>query len=148
MRGVFVNAVQLLPLRAVAYVDGGCSPNPGRAGWAAVVITPTGTRELWGTEERSTNQRAELLAAIAALEVLDEPTAVEIVSDSMYLVMCGRGEWRRKANLDLWARLTKVAVYHDVTYTWVRGHAGNPGNERAHELAMCAISGEDIGGAA
>jgi ribonuclease HI len=62
--------------------------------------------------------------------------------------MCGRGEWRRKANLDLWARLTKVAVRHRVTYTWVRGHAGNPGNERAHELAMYAISGQDIGGAA
>ena len=145
-----MNSAQLPPsfASAVAYVDGGCFPNPGRAGWAAVVITPTDTRELWGTEEHSTNQRAELLAAIAALEVLDEPTAVEIVSDSMYLVMCGRGEWRRKANLDLWARLRKVAVHHRVTYTWVRGHAGNPGNERAHELAMYAISGEDIGGAA
>jgi ribonuclease HI len=143
-----VNAAQLPPLSAVAYVDGGCFPNPGRAGWAAVVITPTGTRELWGNEERSTNQRAELLGAIAALEVLDEPTAVEIVSDSMYLVMCGRGEWRKKANLDLWARLRKVAAHHRVTYTWVRGHAGNPGNERAHELAMYAISGEGIGGAA
>ena len=146
-----MNSAELPPsfASAVAYVDGGCFPNPGRAGWAAVVITPTGPRELWGTEERSTNQRAELLAAITALEVLDEPTAVEIVSDSMYLVMCGRGEWRKKANLDLWAHLrAKVAVHHRVTYTWVRGHAGNPGNERAHELAMHAISGEDIGGAA
>ena len=146
-----MNSAELPPsfASAVAYVDGGCFPNPGRAGWAAVVITPTGTRELWGAEERSTNQRAELLAAIAALEVLDEPAAVEIVSDSMYLVMCGRGEWRKKANLDLWAHLrAKVAVHHRVTYTWVRGHAGNPGNERAHELAMHAISGEDIGGAA
>ena len=126
-------------LRAVAYVDGACFPNPGRAGWAAVVITPACTRELLGAEERSTNQRAELLAAIAPLEALDVPSEVEIVSDSMYLVMCGRGEWRRRTNLDLWARLAKASAPHRVTYTWVRGHAGNPGNERAHELAMWAV---------
>jgi ribonuclease HI len=134
-----MTSAELLPLRAVAYVDGGCFPNPGRAGWAAVVITPAYTREFVGAEERSTNQRAELLAAIAALEALDSPAEVEIVSDSMYLVMCGRGEWRRKTNLDLWARLEKAATPHRVIYTWVRGHAGNPGNERAHELAMWAI---------
>jgi ribonuclease HI len=126
-------------LRAVAYVDGGCFPNPGRAGWAAVLMTGEDTRELMGGEENSTNQRAEILGAIAALEALDEPTELEIVSDSMYLIMCARREWKRRTNRDLWARLDAAAAPHDVTYTWVRGHAGNPGNERAHELAVSAI---------
>lgn len=136
-----MNAAEPLRQRllAVAYVDGGCFPNPGRAGWAAVLVTGEYTRELMGGEENSTNQRAEVLAAIAALETLDEPAEVEIVSDSMYLAMCGAGEWRRKTNLDLWARLDKASVPHIVKFTWVRGHAGNPGNERAHELAQWAI---------
>jgi ribonuclease HI len=126
---------------AVAYVDGGCFPNPGRAGWAAVLVTGESTRELMGAEENSTNQRAEVLAAIAALETLEESSEVEIVTDSMYLAMCGAGQWRRKTNLDLWRRLEAAVVKmdHQVTYTWVRGHAGNPGNERAHELAQWAI---------
>jgi ribonuclease HI len=126
--------------RAVAYVDGGCIPNPGCAGWAAVVITPSGTREILGAEENFTNQRAELQAAIAALEALHEPAQVEIVSDSMYLVKCGSRQWRRGSNLDLWARLDEAALNHEVTYRWVRGHAGNPGNERAHALALAAIN--------
>jgi ribonuclease HI len=126
-------------LRAVAYVDGGCFPNPGRAGWAAVLMTGEDTRELMGGEENSTNQRAEILGAIAALEALDEPAQLEIVSDSMYFIMCARREWKRRTNRDLWERLDKAAAPHDVTYTWVRGHAGNPGNERAHELAVLAI---------
>jgi ribonuclease HI len=123
-------------ITAVAYVDGGCFPNPGRAGWAAVLITGDATREILGREEHSTNQRAELLAGIAALEALEKPSRVEIVSDSMYLVMCGSRQWRRRTNLDLWARLDKASDSHRVTYRWVRGHAGNPGNERAHEQAM------------
>jgi ribonuclease HI len=127
-------------LRAVAYVDGGCFPNPGRAGWAAVVLDSSGARrEILGSEERSTNQRAEILAAIGALELLDEPAEAEIVSDSMYLTQCGTGRWQRRTNLDLWARLDAAAAPHlNVTYRWVRGHAGNPGNERAHRLAMRA----------
>jgi len=114
-------------------------PDPGRGGWAAVLITGDDTREILGSEEHSTNQRAELLAAIAALEALDKPSRVEIVSDSMYLVMCGSRQWRRKTNLDLWARLDKASDPHRVSYTWVRGHAGNAGNERAHELAMWVL---------
>jgi ribonuclease HI len=133
-----VNARELP--RAVAYVDGGCFPNPGRAGWAAVVITADETREIVGCEARSTNQRAEVMAAIAALEVLEQPADVEVVSDSQYLVMCGSGQWGRRSNTDLWARLDAAALPHEVTYRWVRGHAGNPGNERAHELAIEAIN--------
>lgn len=125
--------------RAVAYVDGGCFPNPGRAGWAALVISPDYTRQVVGVEENSTNQRAEILAAIGALEALRGPSQVEIVSDSMYLTMCGRREWRRRTNPDLWIRLEEVSAPHRVTYTWVRGHAGNPGNEQAHKLAIRAI---------
>jgi ribonuclease HI len=126
---------------AVAYVDGGCFPNPGRARWAAVVITGEDTCELLGDEQNSTNQRAEVLAAIHALEALKEPAEVEIVSDSMYLTMCGRREWSRKTNTDLWTRLDAASEPHRVTYTWVRGHVGNPGNERAHKLAMWAVEG-------
>jgi ribonuclease HI len=126
-------------VRAVAYVDGGCFPNPGRAGWAALVIAPAYTRQVVGVEENSTNQRAEILAAIGALEALEGPTEVEMVSDSQYLVMCGRREWRRRTNVDLWIRLDTAAALHRVSYTWVRGHAGNPGNEQAHKLAMRAI---------
>jgi ribonuclease HI len=133
-----MNGSETRPL-AVAYGDGGCFPNPGRAGWAAVLVTGEGTRELLGGEENSTNQRAEVLAAIAALEALDAPAEVEIVSDSMYLAMCGSGQWKRKTNRDLWARLDKASTPHVVRFAWVRGHAGNPGNERAHELAQRAI---------
>jgi ribonuclease HI len=128
-------------LRAVAYVDGGCVPNPGCGGWGAVVVTEEATREFMGREENSTNQRAEIMGAITALEALDVPAGAEIVSDSMYLTNCGSGQWKRRSNRDLWARLDKAAAPHRVTYRWVRGHAGNPGNERAHELAMRAIEG-------
>jgi ribonuclease HI len=119
---------------AVAYVDGGCHPNPGFGAWAAVLITGQETRELTGSERTSTNQRAEILAAIAALEALDEPTEIEIVSDSMYLTQCGSGQWKRRTNLGLWRRLDAAAARHVVSYRWIRGHEGNPGNERAHKL--------------
>ncbi len=126
--------------RAVAYCDGGSFPNPGRGGWGVVLIAADkDTREVLGYEERSTNQRAEIMAAITALEALDEPTEIEIVSDSQYLVQCGGGQWSRKSNRDLWQRLDAAAAPHRVTYGWVRGHDGNPGNERAHELAMRAV---------
>jgi ribonuclease HI len=128
-------------LRAVAHVDGGCFPNPGRGGWGVVLVTGQDRRELWDGEEDSTNQRAEIMAAITALEALDVPAEVEIVSDSLYLTNCGSGLWKRRTNRDLWARLDAAATPHRVKYTWVRGHAGNPGNERAHELAMRAIEG-------
>jgi ribonuclease HI len=99
-----------------------------------VLVTDTYRTDLWGTEEESTNQRAEILAAIGALEALYEPTTIEIVSDSQCLVKCASGEWGRKTNGDLWERLDRAVVDHDVTYKWVRGHNGNIGNERAHAL--------------
>jgi ribonuclease HI len=134
-----VNATNLP--QAVAYVDGGCFPNPGRGGWGAVVVTGEDTRELMAGDENSTNQRAEIMGAITALEALDRPAEIEIVSDSMYLTNCGSGQWKRRTNRDLWTRLNLAAAPHRVTYRWVRGHAGNPGNERAHELALRAIEG-------
>jgi ribonuclease HI len=134
-----MNATELF--RAVAYVDGTCAPNPGRGGWGAVVVTGEETRELRAREENSTNQRAEIMAAITALEGLDRPAEIEIVSDSMYLTNCGSGQWKRRTNRDLWVRLEEASALHRVKYTWVRGHAGNPGNERAHKLALRAIEG-------
>lgn len=137
LQGVLVSRTETL--RAVAYVDGGCHPNPGFGAWAAVLVTGEGTRELVGSETGSTNQRAEILGAIAVLEALEVPAEVEIVTDSTYLSMCGSGQWKRKTNRDLWARLEAAAAPHRVEYTWVRGHTGNPGNERAHELVERVI---------
>ena len=124
----------------MAYVDGACIPNPGRAGWGAVLVTGEDTRELLGGEANSTTQRAEIMAAITALKALDRPSEIEIVSDSMYVTNCASGRWKRKTNRDLWARL-EASAPHRVSYRWIRGHAGNPGNERAHYLAMRAIEG-------
>jgi ribonuclease HI len=104
-----------------------------------VLVTGDDRRELWDGKENSTYQRAEIQAAITALEALDAPTKIEIVSDSMYLTNCGSGKWKRKTNRDLWERLDAAAAPHQVEYRWIRGHAGNPGNERAHVLAMLAI---------
>ncbi len=127
---------------AVAYVDGGCEPNPGLGIFAAVVITPDASRDFMGGERESTNQRAEILAAILALEKVAwrGPTRIEIVSDSQYLVNCATGNWRRKKNQDLWQQLEKASEQHSVSYRWVRGHDGNPGNERAHELVAAVLS--------
>jgi len=129
--------------RAVAYVDGGCFPNPGRGAWAVVLITDEYETELWDSADGFTNQRAEIMAAIEALDALYDPTAIEIVSDSQYLVKCASGEWGRKANGDLWDRLDRASKNHRVTYKWVKGHNGNPGNERAHELSMLALEGHE-----
>lgn len=74
------------------------------------------------------------MAAITALEALDGPSEIEIVSDSMYLTNCGSRRWERRTNRDLWERLDVAAASHQVEYRWIRGHTGNPGNEHAHEL--------------
>jgi len=127
---------------AVAYVDGGCEPNPGLGVFAAVVITSEASRDFLGGERESTNQRAEIQAAMLALErgAIAEGSRVEIVSDSQYLVHSATGTWRRRKNTDLWQRLEKASEPYEVTYRWVRGHNGNPGNERAHELVAAVLS--------
>jgi ribonuclease HI len=127
------------------WTDGACLGNPGPGGWAALIVHPDGREEeLTGGEPRTTNNRMELLAAINALESLPGGSLVELTSDSEY-VLKGITEWmpgwRRRGwkdvkNRDLWERLDAVRTPHRVTWKWVRGHSGDPHNERADGLAV------------
>ena len=136
-----------------AYTDGACSGNPGPGGWGALLIAREGDevvkeRELNGGATETTNNQMELLAAITALETLSSPSRITIVTDSVYVKdgitkwiygWKSRG-WKTAAkkpvkNEELWKRLDEATQKHDVTWEWVKGHAGHPENERADELA-------------
>ncbi|WP_240099749.1 ribonuclease HI [Thermomonas flagellata] len=130
------------------HTDGACLGNPGPGGWAALLEWRGVERELAGGEPITTNNRMELMAAIAALEALKEPCEVALSTDSQYLRQ-GITEWlpgwRRRGwktaggepvkNRDLWERLDAAAARHAVQWHWVRGHAGHPQNERVDRLA-------------
>ena len=136
-----------------AYTDGACSGNPGPGGWGVVLVARDGdrilrARELSGGEAQTTNNRMELMAAIAALEALERPSHLTVVTDSAYLrdgVTRWIHGWKRNGwrtaekkpvkNDDLWRRLDAAAARHEVTWAWVKGHAGHPENERADQLA-------------
>jgi ribonuclease HI len=136
-----------------AYTDGACSGNPGPGGWGVVLVARNGdrilrTRELEGGEPLTTNNRMELMAAIAALEALDRPATLTIVTDSAYLrdgVTRWIHGWKANGwqtaakapvkNEDLWRRLDAAAARHRVAWDWVKGHAGHVENERADLLA-------------
>ena len=136
-----------------AYTDGACSGNPGPGGWGVLLQAKDGEtvvkeRELSGGEATTTNNRMELLAAITALESLSRPSAITIVTDSAYVKngVTGwihgwkRNGWKTAAkkpvkNAELWQRLDAARERHDVTWEWVKGHAGHPENERADALA-------------
>jgi len=122
--------------------DGRCKPNPGLGTWGAVLRSGPHAGSLLGVvaEAQSTNQRAELTAAIQALSALKFPCDVTLESDSAYLIHTMRGSYRRKANLDLWEQLDAAAGLHNVAWVWCKGHAGNSDNERAHQLAELAAS--------
>jgi|TARA_B110000977_G_C11080704_1_gene492824 ribonuclease HI len=136
-----------------AYTDGACSGNPGPGGWGAILIARDGDavvkeRELSGGAALTTNNKMELMAAIASLEALAGPSKITVVTDSSYVKdgitkwifgWKSRG-WKTAAkkpvkNEDLWKRLEAATTRHDVTWEWVKGHAGHPENERADELA-------------
>ncbi len=141
-----------------AYTDGACSGNPGPGGWGALLIAREGEtvlkeRELKGGEPDTTNNRMELLAAIHALEALNRPSTLTVVTDSAYvkggitawLYSWKRNDWRTSTkkpvkNEDLWRRLDAAAARHDVTWEWVKGHAGHPENERADALARAGMA--------
>ena len=130
------------------YTDGSCSPNPGPGGWGALLIHGPHERELFGGEAQTTNNRMELLAAIIALETLTRPAGVLLHTHSRY-VLDGISKylpgWKARGwlgadrkpvkNQDLWRRLDAACGRHRIEWDWVRGHVGNPGNERADELA-------------
>ncbi|MGR3494688.1 ribonuclease HI [Citreimonas sp.] len=142
----------------IAYTDGACSGNPGPGGWGAVLQAKDGAtivkeRELKGGEPATTNNRMELMAAISALESLARPTTITIVTDSAYVKngVTGwihgwkRNGWKTAAkkavkNVELWQRLDAAQATHDVTWQWVKGHAGHPENERADALARAGMA--------
>ncbi len=121
------------------YTDGACLGNPGPGGWAAVIEENGRKSTLAGREENTTNNRMEILAIIKGLEATPQRAEVTIFSDSQYVVNTMTKGWKRKANQDLWAALDAATKGRKVTWTWVRGHAGDPGNEEADALAYQQI---------
>jgi ribonuclease HI len=134
------------------HTDGACSGNPGPGGWGAVLNWRGQIKELSGGEPATTNNRMELMAAIAALDSLKRPMAVELFTDSNYLrqgITAWLPGWKRNGwrtadrkpvkNQDLWEKLDEAVRRHRIQWRWVRGHAGDPDNERADRLAREAI---------
>ncbi len=142
------------------YSDGACSGNPGPGGWGAILQcdSPKAEKELSGAEADTTNNRMELLGVISALELLKEPCKVQVITDSSYVCDAFRKNWisgwiqrgwktagkKPVKNRDLWERMLKAINGHEVSWNWVRGHAGHPENERCDALAVAAR--EDIAG--
>ena len=135
------------------WTDGACSGNPGPGGWGAVLVWAGHEKELSGGETPTTNNRMELTAAIEALAALKRPARVRLHTDSMYLrdgITAWIPRWKKNGwrtadrkpvkNADLWTRLDREMSRHRVEWLWVRGHAGDSGNERADRLARKAIA--------
>jgi len=132
------------------YTDGACSGNPGPGGWGAILCYRGTEKELSGGEAMTTNNRMELTGVIAALEALKEPCAVELWSDSKYVIdALEKGwavSWKRKGwiksdkkpalNSDLWERLLALTEKHEMHYHWVKGHADNEYNNRCDRMAV------------
>ncbi|SER62951.1 ribonuclease HI [Nitrosomonas sp. Nm51] len=130
------------------YTDGACKGNPGVGGWGAVLKYGAHEQEIFGGEKYTTNNRMELLAAIRALELLKRSCKVRLYTDSQY-VHNGISQWipawkardwktadkKQVKNEDLWRMLDRLSQQHDIEWLWVRGHAGDEGNERADMLA-------------
>ncbi len=130
------------------WTDGACKGNPGLGGWGALLKSGGHSKELFGGEKLTTNNRMELTAVVEALRALKQPSAVTVHTDSSY-VMNGmktwiagwkRNGWMTSAkkpvkNVDLWQALDAEVARHQVSWVWVKGHAGDPGNERADQLA-------------
>jgi ribonuclease HI len=140
----------------VIYTDGACSGNPGPGGYGAVLQWGEHTREIYGGEPATTNNRMELLAAVNALEALKRPMDIVLYTDSTYvrngitkwIVGWKRNGWLTSAkkpvkNADLWQELEAAADRHTVDWRWVKGHSGDPGNEHADELARRGIDSID-----
>ena len=133
----------------IIYTDGACKGNPGPGGYGAVLIYKHHRKEISGGEKQTTNNRMEMMAAIAALEALTMPCKVTLYSDSRYVVDAITKGWAVKwksnnwmrtkkdpaLNSDLWERLLSAIESHEVTFCWVRGHTGHTENERCDQLA-------------
>jgi len=143
--------------QVLVFTDGACSGNPGPGGYAVILQYGDHRRELAAGFRRTTNNRMELMAAIAALSSLKEPCHVTLFSDSAYVVNgISKGwatgwrakGWRRTGkavpNWELWRQLLELCERHDVRFRWVEGHAGHAENERCDELAVAACSGPTL----
>ena len=131
------------------YTDGACRGNPGRGGWGAILVYAGREKELSGGEAMTTNNRMELMAAIAGMEALKEPCEIVLTSDSKYLVdAINQGwleSWKKRGwkkadkspvlNVELWQKIDELLSVHNVTFVWVHGHTGHPYNERCDVLA-------------
>ena len=138
--------------QVVIYTDGACRGNPGPGGWGAILTYKDKTKEIYGGEQQTTNNRMELMAAIQALESLTKPCSVLVICDSSY-VLKGITEWivnwkkrnwktankQPVKNEDLWRRLDAAINNHKIEWQWIKGHSGNKGNDRADELANLGI---------
>ncbi len=134
--------------QVVIYTDGACRGNPGPGGWGALLICGEREKEFYGGEADTTNNRMELTATIEALRALSKSCRVTLYTDSVY-VKNGIQQWIKKwktnnwktankkpvKNQDLWETLDQLSTEHDIDWRWVKGHAGDPGNERADGLA-------------
>lgn len=132
------------------FSDGACSGNPGPGGYGVILRCEGKEKELSGGEHQTTNNRMELMGVITGLEVLKYPCKVTIQTDSKYVVDSIEKGWAKSwqknnwiksdkkpaLNKDLWERLLKLLELHDVTFTWIKGHAGHPENERCDRLAV------------
>jgi ribonuclease HI len=134
--------------KVVVYTDGACKGNPGPGGWGVWMVSGSHEKEMWGGERSTTNNRMELTAVIEALNVLKRPCEIVLYTDSEYVrkgITEWIGGWKRRGwktadnkpvkNADLWQTLEQAASRHRVDWRWVKGHAGDPGNERADGLA-------------
>lgn len=144
--------LQIRRPRVVAYTDGACKGNPGPGGWGVVLITDGAQKELYGGERQTTNNRMEMTAVIEALSALKRSCDVTLWVDSQY-VLKGMTEWlpgwkargwktaskEPVKNVDLWQRLEALVKLHGVDWRWVKGHAGDAGNERADKLANLGV---------
>lgn len=138
--------------KVIIYTDGACRGNPGIGGWGALIRSGEHEKPIKGSESETTNNRMELQAAIEALKTLEERSQVELYTDSQYLqkgILQWLDGWKRKGwkrakgkpvkNRDLWEKLDKLRNQHEIDWRWVKGHSGDPGNERADQLANQAI---------
>jgi ribonuclease HI len=136
----------------VIYTDGACRGNPGPGGWGLILSYKGYSKEMYGAENHTTNNRMELMAAIKALEALTKPCLVQLNSDSSYVlkgITDWMPNWKKRGwktaaktevkNEDLWRRLDKAIAKHKVEWNWVKGHSGDVGNDRADALANLGI---------
>ena len=136
----------------IIYTDGACRGNPGIGGWGVLMSYKEEVKELYGGEANTTNNKMELKAVIEGLNSLKEPCSVKVFTDSKY-VMEGINSWihnwkknnwktankKDVKNKDLWIQLDNLVSKHNIAWEWVKGHSGNPGNEKADELANRGI---------